>query len=1019
MTVVPDPPDIPSPDPYPADALPGTEGFNARDYLVPFAALVFATLFLWLVSLYNFALYHTSAEFITIAISVAIFLLIWNSRRIIDNNYLLFIGVTFIFIAVLDFLHTLVYQGIGIFPDGGGVLSTQLWIAARYMQAVTLLAAPLFIRRNLRLDLIAIVYLAADILIVASIFIFHTFPATYIPGTGLTPFKVVSEYIISLLLIGSVILLYRNRDTFDRHVLNNLVIAIFLTIAAELTFTEYASFTDIFSLLGHVFRLVSYYFFYRAIIVVGQEKPYNLLYRTLNENERKYRALSDLSPDAIIVVIDGKIVYTNEAGRFLSGIPVHETLVGRDFQDFVHPDEQEEAAARLASVLEEQVVVPLSELRILTGGKTTMVEATAGPVLWEGKNAAQVVIRDITERKKTEERLRNQAKILSVITDAIIVVDTSLCITSWNTRAEELYGWREEEVLGEPAKDILCSAFIGMDRDEAYARLGRGESVTMESVQYTRDNRQRRVRGYTVPLTDAGGIIAGYVAVNHDITDRWQAEEALRESERTAHAILEATKESIWLFDTDGTILMANPTALERLGGRDAGAVIGHPFTEFMSPDVATARRARLDEVIRSRRPLRFEDAREGIVFDHSFYPVFDGTGTVTGIVSFSQDITERRNAEAALRSAHEQTKMILESISDSFLALDRDWRFTYVNSRAIPRELASDTVIGRTIWEVYPEIVGTPLETFYREAMKQGKPMTFENRSIIAPGRIFELHSYPTGNGGLAIFGQDITGRKQMEEELKRRNESLIEAHGEVTRAQEKLQQTVDVLTTRESQLQDALAEKEILLSEVHHRVKNNLSAFISLLSLDGTYADTDSGRALRNDLQNRARSMALIHETLYQTGKFSSVEMETYLTNLVGQIAASYAGKGPIRTRVEARGIVLDLSRATTAGLIINELVTNSFKYAFPPGFDCIAARGEPCTIHVTLVSEDGTFVLTVGDNGCGLPPGFDPLATKSLGLKLVKFLARHQLRADVAVRQGRGTEFVFRLHPGEGFP
>ena len=284
-----------------------------RKNLYPAIFLILLIAILYEVSRYNFALFHTAIEFSTITIAVAIFLL--------------FIGVTFVFIAILDFLHTTVYQGVGIFADGGGTLSTRLWIAARYMQAVTLFAAPLLMRKKTRIDLVAVVYLAADIIIVASIFIFKNFPVNYIEGVGLTPFKIFSEYIISLLLVGAVVLLYRNRASFDRQVLDNLVIAIIFMILSELAFTEYASFVDIFSIIGHVFRLVAYYFFYRAIIEVGQEKPYNLLYRDLNESEKKYRALSDLSPDAILVIQDGIIRYANNAGLHLSGAPDMEHLI--------------------------------------------------------------------------------------------------------------------------------------------------------------------------------------------------------------------------------------------------------------------------------------------------------------------------------------------------------------------------------------------------------------------------------------------------------------------------------------------------------------------------------------------------------------------------------------------------------------------------------------------------------------------------------------------------------------------
>ncbi len=224
-------------------------------------------------------------------------------------------------------------------------------------------------------------------------------------------------------------------------------------------------------------------------------------------------------------------------------------------------------------------------------------------------------------------------------------------------------------------------------------------------------------------------------------------------------------------------------------------------------------------------------------------------------------------------------------------------------------------------------------------------------------------------------------------------------------------LRDKIGELSRSEHQLRETLEEKEILLSEIHHRVKNNLTAFISLLSLDGASDGTDAGKELRKDLQNRARSMALIHETLYRTGKFSSVNMGMYLTTLVNQVAGSYAENPRIRTEIDAGDTVLDISRATTAGLIINELVTNSFKYAFP-GFDCKARRKEPCTIRVGFARDDGGYVLVVADNGRGLPEGFDPLTATSLGLKLVTFLARHQLMAEISVRTDRGTKFTFRL-------
>ena len=212
------------------------------------------------------------------------------------------------------------------------------------------------------------------------------------------------------------------------------------------------------------------------------------------------------------------------------------------------------------------------------------------------------------------------------------------------------------------------------------------------------------------------------------------------------------------------------------------------------------------------------------------------------------------------------------------------------------------------------------------------------------------------------------------------------------------------------EQTLSQALVEKDVLLSEIHHRVKNNLSAFIALLSLEGSYEDTPAGERLKTDLQNRARSMALIHDTLYRTRNFTRVDMDMYLSTLVGQIAPLYRTSRPVSTEVRAAGTTIGLDRATPCGLIVNELVVNALKYAFPARAGSVPAE-EP-RISVVMIQVDGEYILTVSDNGIGLPGSIDISSTKTLGLKLVNFLARHQLRASVTTCTAHGTEFTIRF-------
>ena len=217
--------------------------------------------------------------------------------------------------------------------------------------------------------------------------------------------------------------------------------------------------------------------------------------------------------------------------------------------------------------------------------------------------------------------------------------------------------------------------------------------------------------------------------------------------------------------------------------------------------------------------------------------------------------------------------------------------------------------------------------------------------------------------------------------------------------------------LREKEEKLTRSVIEKEALLSEIHHRVKNNLTALISLLSLEGTYEDTPEGKRLKKDLQNRARSMALIHDTLYKTRMYSSVDMDVYLETLAGQIACSFEKVRPVHTIVNAGGIDLDLARATPCGMIVNELITNSFKYAFPDSFECESGQ-DSCTVGVFLTKDEKEYTLTVSDNGAGFPAGFEPKAAHSLGLKLVNFLAKHQLRAKIDVTTNPGTTFSIRF-------
>jgi diguanylate cyclase (GGDEF)-like protein len=243
---------------------------------------------LFLTSLYSYILFHSLAEIFSVVIGCSIFILAWNSRRRLDNDYLLFLGIAYLFVSGLDLMHTLAYRGMGVFPGYDANLPTQLWIVARYVQALSMLIFPVFLRRKLNIYLVFPGYAVAAALLLWAIFA-GLFPACFVEGVGLTAFKRASEYVISLVFVASAVVLFRKREAFDPKVMSWLIASLVLSVGAELTFTFYISVYDFSNLIGHFFKIVAFYLIYKAITEMGLEKPHQLLFRNLTQSETALR----------------------------------------------------------------------------------------------------------------------------------------------------------------------------------------------------------------------------------------------------------------------------------------------------------------------------------------------------------------------------------------------------------------------------------------------------------------------------------------------------------------------------------------------------------------------------------------------------------------------------------------------------------------------------------------------------------------------------------------------------------
>ena len=237
---------------------------------------------LYFIQLNNYLLFHGLTEIFSIIIAFCIFIISWNGRRYLHDNSLAVIGTSYLFIAFLDILHTLGYNGMGVFRDYQ-FYANQLWIAARGLESVSLFTAFSLSGKKERISFSSLlaIYLAITSALLYSIFFSDIFPVCFIEGKGQTEFKIISEYIIISILAGSMIQLYRKRSFYSGDTFRSLAWSIIFTVISELSFTFYVSNYGFSNMVGHYSKIISFYFIYKAIVIKSIQEPYDLIFHEL------------------------------------------------------------------------------------------------------------------------------------------------------------------------------------------------------------------------------------------------------------------------------------------------------------------------------------------------------------------------------------------------------------------------------------------------------------------------------------------------------------------------------------------------------------------------------------------------------------------------------------------------------------------------------------------------------------------------------------------------------------------
>ena len=378
------------------------------------------------------------------------------------------------------------------------------------------------------------------------------------------------------------------------------------------------------------------------------------------------------------------------------------------------------------------------------------------------------------------------------------------------------------------------------------------------------------------------------------------------------------------------------------------------------------------------------------------------------------KEIGERKKVEAAIRREMEFSDRLLNSSIDGIVAFDKECRYTLWNpGMETMMGIKKHDTIGKNAFKVLPFLKEIGEDKYYNETLK-GNYVIAKDRWFFLPetGKegYFEAYYSPIFDserkvvGGIAII-RDSTQRKYNLEALERTKDELerrvIERTAALSKVNEDLRNEINERKKAEEQINASLQEKLVLLREIHHRVKNNLQVISSLLNLQSGYIEDKKSLEIFRESQTRVKSMALIHEKLYQSKDLNKIEFSEYVRSLTRDLFTSYnIDQDRVKLIYNIEGVYFEIDTAILCGLIINELVSNSLKHAFPGG-----KRGH---VFIDLKeTSSNKYELILKDDGIGFPDNIDFRNTDSLGLQLVTTLT-DQLGGKIDLLRNGLTEF-----------
>ncbi|HTY51840.1 MAG TPA: PAS domain S-box protein [Methanomicrobiales archaeon] len=709
----------------------------------------------------------------------------------------------------------------------------------------------------------------------------------------------------------------------------------------------------------------------------------------LRESEEKYRNLVELASAGIAIVQDGVIRYSNRSLAEIWGGPV-EDLVQLPMRDVIHPDEREKVIERYRRRLAGEQLPSIYETVLLRrDGSSYPAELHARLISYEGRPADLILIQDVTDRKRAEKALRESQERYRQIVEGtnagVWVLDNEFSTIYANEQMAVMLGTTPAEMIGQPISAYLQAESQGQ-LDKTLTRIGSGAIPDAEFPFTRKDGTSAWLRLTAGPIYGAGGQRVGFTGIFSDITESRLAEVAVKEAREKYQDIVEFAVEGIYQIDTKGRLLTANSSMARILGYASVEDLLAsvtdtaRQLWAIQEQRVEYLRHLKDTGTIEGFEAEFFRKNGEGIWVSLNTRAVKGPDGSIVYSEGTLEDITQRKLAEQALRESEEMYRNPVEQ-SPVGVFLVQDGMLLYANPKlAEMTGFPLQDIIRKPFAPlIHPDDLPRLMERLGRLLHGEVASDEIEYRSIRKDGSIIQVQAYGSlmaFRGRPAIYGTiiDVTDRKRMAD-----------------------------------QISDSLKEKEVLLREIHHRVKNNMQVISSLLSVQSQNIRDENVRGLFRESQNRIRSIALVHELLYRSDNLDQIEYGAYLKKMFIPLFESYSvDQRKVTIAIEAPKVMITIDKAVPCSLIVNELISNSLKHAFP------GDRRGSIRITFGLDAQKGEYALDYADDGVGLPAGLDIRTLNSLGMKLINGLTR-QLGGTLEHVAGHGAHFRITFPAG----